>query len=401
MEGAGLILLLVLSLHVAQGASREETRFAERDASLSLLRQYAIDSAKLSMRERTEGNEELLIVKDTAQSLKSDGYLHPIDSENEDGSTADEEEDGAGSGSRSWLDDELERMTTVIYDCKDGSETVGNGSGEARILIPHSQSHTMDSLSVSPEVERGPSRKKRFLFGEDDREFVTNSGNFPQCAIARLTTGCTAFFVGPYHALTAAHCVNHFRYGWKSRIHLWQGRNCHNRGNRSTCSRVFSVLGHTHYKLYEYDYALIEMDRNGNPAPCWFGIGYIDPWEYPSNRDLEVIGYPFDKRSYTGQPECTHEAMWLASCNTSYSVFQNLIQWCDAVSGNSGSPVFSDTNRNKVVYGIHAQSVGRYNYSEDGSRELVELWNQGPMITPLRYFQILRWMGLLQSNSAE
>ena len=412
METATIFLFLVLTLHVALSASQKETRFAGRDVSLSLLRQYALDSTKSSMRERMAGNEELLALKDTAQNVKNNGYSYESDSGNGEESAGGETDDGSsssasGSGSGStdipsaaeilkkWLDEELDRMTTVIYDCEDGSETIGNKSDETAILIPHSQSHTLDSVSAA--TGGASDRMKRFLFGEDDREFVTNSSNFPQCAIARVTTGCTGFFIGPYHALTAAHCVNNFRYGWKGKIRMLRERNCHERGFRSTCSRVFAVLGHTHYKLYEYDYALVEMDRSGDPAPCWFGIGYINPWKYPSRRDLEALGYPSDKRWYNGQPECRYEAMWLASCNTSYSVHQNLIQWCDVLSGNSGSPVFSDTNQNKIVYGIHAQSVGRYVDLEDGSREIEELWNQGPMITPLRYFQILRWMGLLQS----
>ena len=317
-------------------------------------------------------------------------------------------ESGSGTGSpskeevlRQWLSGELVRMMTVVYDCEDGSESVGNWRNEAvgSWLTGRSESHTKDSTSIAASgggTEEhslySTDREKRFIFDEDDRVFASQSESFPQCAIARASTGCTAFYIGPYHALTAAHCVNSFRYGWRGRIRLWRERNCHNVGHQNTCSRVFAVFGHTHLKMFEYDYALVEMNRNGEPSPCWFGIGYVNQWDHPSYRNLEVLGYPYDKRRYTGQPECSYEAMWKASCNVSYSVRQNLIQWCDAVSGNSGSPVYSQTDGDKVVYGLHAQSVGNYVYNANGERELQQWWNQGPIITPLRYHQILRWM---------
>ena len=437
-------------------------KLGEVDAEVfSLLRHFAAGSAKL--RERVEGNEGLLVLQDSgvenvkvistfldssssedgeSQSSSDNGNAGGIggdvDSSNssssftksgmgdalssgsgllgegEDGSAGETEEEKSSSENtdsetetetllNQWLDEELQRMTTVVYDCSERRETVGDWRDETRLLVAPSHLHTNDSMHKNSTGDERESehneRIPRFIFDEDTREFVTNSSQFPQCAIARTSTGCTAFFISPYHALTAAHCVNNFRYGWRRAIRMWRGRNCHKKGFHNTCSRVFAVLGHTQHKLYDYDYALIEMSQSGEPAPCWFGIGYINPWEAPSSLSLEALGYPVDKRRYTGQPECSYEAMWLANCNQSYSVRQNLIQWCDLLSGNSGSPVFAETEENKVVYGVHAQSVGDYTYAEDGRRKLNYLWNQGPMITPLRYFQILRWMSMFQTSN--
>ena len=455
---ARLVVFFVLNLHIALSSypPRYHHIDADPDTILSLLDKYTADS--LELKEGVRGDERLLILQDsslhgqsaaspdrltsqattTSQTPPSSGSgsfgasgsgsgdgssvsgsgrsTNSLSGDGSAGSSASASGSGGGStasGSgdvmetsrevlfRQWLSDELLRMTTVVYDCKDGNETIGDWRDEAvgEWLMEWSSSHTQDSSTSASGTAGGSGledkpkrREERFIFGEDEREFVTRSSDFPQCAIARMSTGCTAFFISPYHALTAGHCVNNFRYGWKRNIRLWRERNCRNKGIISTCSRVFSIFGHTHLKLYDYDYALIELERNGNPAPCWFGIGYVHPWDYPSSAGLEILGYPSDKRWYTGQPGCTYEAMWLSSCNVSYSHRQNLLQWCDAVSGNSGSPVFSDTARDKVVYGIHAQSIGHYVYDDEGNRELEELWNQGPMITPLRYHQILRWM---------
>lgn len=401
MGKATLGLFLAFSVYVTQLTSQVESRPTTKDTDLkvlSLLHHYETNSAKL--RERVRGDEGLLVLKDSAQreshesnSSKCEGENKSSNSLSSASGSGESSASGAGDDTEERLNAELRRMTTVIYDCKTGTETIGNWTDETRVLAEFSSSHTKDSI-MSERRNEADARTARFIFGEDDREY----SYFPQCAIARVTTGCTAFFIGPYHALTAAHCVNNFRYGWKGRIQMWRERNCHIEGFTSTCSRIFAVLGHTHHKLYAYDYALVEMDPSGEPAPCWFGIGYVNPWGYPSNVDLKVLGYPYDKRSYSGQPGCSYEAMWLASCNVSYRIRHQLLQWCDAVSGNSGSPVYSDVDQNKVVYGIHAQSVGNYVYTEDGNRTLEKLWNQGPMITPLRYFQILRWMNLSENS---
>ena len=433
-----LLLLVVLSLTFAR--SPLPRGYLPRKCSSSVLSDYAEGSLKLT--ERVSGNEGLLVIQDSAiepyltgegdkeegsadELLETSGDLSSgsATGSGADGSAIDSlygsAESGSGEGSgggdeedstsddvaafREWLAAELVRMTTVIYDCRDGSETVGDWRNESvgAWLLGDSESRTKDSVSVAAtEITSGNGRsellprerEERFIFGEDDREFVIQSSDFPQCAVARVTTGCTAFFIGPYHALTAAHCVNNFRYGWRGPIRMWRERNCHDRGFYGSCSRVFAVKGHTHMKMYEYDYALVEMDRDGEPAPCWLGVGYVNPWDYPSEMDLEVLGYPSDKRRYTGQPECSYEAMWQAHCNVSYSIRQYLLHWCDVLSGNSGSPIFADVDGGKVVYGIHAHSVGDYVYNEDGRRKLEQLWNQGPMITPLRYHQILRWM---------
>ena len=452
MEIAGatiLILFVAYGLHSARGVTSNKDKPAHfpsfepsREEILSLLDEYATtDSVKLS--ERVKGDEKLLILQENRAASKSNTHglrAETFDEKSEEVSETDQLEEtgydlgtssggsggsggiigGSSSGEisgdnetevsaageldngvneteqfRQWLHEELQRMTTVVYDCRDKSETIGDWRNETvgKWLV---EQYTQDSMhNESGSAQSINERRERFIFGEDDREFVTDSQDFPQCAIARVSTGCTAFFIGPYHALTAGHCVNNFRSGWRGKIKMWRGRNCHDKGVTSVCSRVFSVVGHTHLNMYDYDYALVEMQ--GDPAPCWFGIGYINPWDYPSDRELEILGYPYDKRSYNnGQPECSYEAMWRAACNVSYEIRQNLLQWCDAVSGNSGSPVFSETDGNKVVYGLHAQSIGKYVYNEEDERELEYLWNQGPMITPLRYHQILRWMELLE-----
>ena len=296
----------------------------------------------------------------------------------------------------SALEEELQLMTTVSYDYHNGIETKGDWRNETWFVhVPRSQS-TLDSLLTG---QNGTNRTKRGIYEADEREFVSDSRQFPGCAVARVSTGCTAFFVSPHHALTAAHCVySQYRSYWKGRPTLWRGRNCKHSGVEINTRRVFSVRGHTELHMYHYDYALLETEPDGEASPCWFGIGYKTPWGSPNNFTLTTYGYPYDKRPYNNQPECSHAAMWQSQCNESYYYDTCIVHWCDVVGGNSGSPLVAKVDtahgKNTAVFGIHAQSV----YSEVNGRITGLVWNQGPLITPLRYFQILRWMALFNEN---
>ena len=296
------------------------------------------------------------------------------------------------------LEEELQRMTTVSYDYHNRTETKGDWRNETWFVrVPPSQS-TLDSLLTR---QNGSNRTTRGIYEEDDREFVSDSHQFPGCAVVRVSTGCTAFFVSPHHALTAAHCV-YSQYGggyWRRRPTLWRGRNCNDSGVEINTRRVFSVRGHTELRMYHYDYALLETEPDSEASPCWFGIGYKTPWGNPNNFSLTTYGYPYDKRPYNNQPECSHAAMWQSQCNESYYYSTCIIHWCDVVGGNSGSPLVAKVDtahgKNTVIFGIHTHSV----YREDMYGTFTDLvWNQGPLITPLRYFQILRWMALYNEN---
>ena len=213
-EMAKLLLLVLLSSVVVRSLTTNGLGMLPRTTSSNfpadILRDYAEGAAKL--KQRVNGNEELLVVQDSAiePSLRdsideveeaggADKTETSGDSHSGSGGVDGSAESGSGSGDaaaafREWLAAELVRMTTVIYDCKDGSETIGDWRNESvgARLPRNSESYTKDSESAavvgSRRSELPRVREERFLFGEDDREFVTQSSSFPQCAVARVST---------------------------------------------------------------------------------------------------------------------------------------------------------------------------------------------------------------------
>ena len=99
--------------------------------------------------------------------------------------------------------------------------------------------------------------------------------NYPGYAIGLLTSkNCTAFLIGPYHALTLAECVyNATTKRWITELDLWLARNCSTYSNRMkwasvTIPRQYFTEGNT-----SYNWAYIEFDKS-NPSKSWIGLSY-------------------------------------------------------------------------------------------------------------------------------
>lgn len=119
------------------------------------------------------------------------------------------------------------------------------------------------SNEVVGEEDSQPLRERRTIFDRDERLPVDNSNRFPYCAVGRLDSGCTAAFIGPYHAVTAAHCVYDTDTDtWKNNLNMWRGRTCNNRGERMYWRRVWSVTGFTEDHRQDHDYAVIAYDSS-------------------------------------------------------------------------------------------------------------------------------------------
>lgn len=103
---------------------------------------------------------------------------------------------------------------------------------------------TADFASSAPqEMEDGPvltivdgvsskSEERRSIEEEEDSdstidcvEEIYSIHYYPEYAIGLLDNGCTAFLVGPHHAMTSAYCVykQDERY-WEENLDLWRGR---------------------------------------------------------------------------------------------------------------------------------------------------------------------------------
>lgn len=220
-------------------------------------------------------------------------------------------------------------------------------------------------------------RERRTIFGSDERLPVDNSYRYPYCAVGLLDSGCTAAFIGPYHAITAAHCVYDTDTNtWKNNLNMWRRRTCNNRGERMYWSQVWSVTGFTQDHRQDHDYALIAYDSN-NPSPCYLPFGYRSSWP---DYGFDIFGYPEDKQSVSG---CSYASMWFTSCHFSDTVnFGRRYRFrCDILPGNSGSALYAergDSSGRRVVYGVNTQQSST--------------WNYGNRLDRARFCRIVGWM---------
>ena len=244
-----------------------------------------------------------------------------------------------------------------------------------------------ESGFTQEHFENDTERVQRNIYGYDERLAVGYRRHYlPYCVVGYLASGCTATLIGPYHALTAAHCVyNKDTKKWKpfSELNLYRKMDCNARGVLMYARRAWSVVGYTQQHKYEYDYALIIYDSSYH-SPCYLSFGYFNPW---SHVGFDLTGYPVDKCNLKG---CSYCSMWFGSCHYSETVNAGLrLRYrCDMTNGNSGSALYGewkDSNYvHKYVYGVNAQQ----SVAKTGKNS----WNWGPRITRDRFYQIIGWM---------
>jgi len=180
---------------------------------------------------------------------------------------------------------------------------------------------TIDELTVScvyeyneyktRHFEEEYDKEKFYIFHDNERLPNPNSAfaRLPYCAIGELDNGCTAVFIGPYHALTAASCVyNTATNIWRGNYDVIRGRNCNRAGTRMTGTAAWSVTGYTTNHLPQHNYALI-ITSSTRQSPCWVALGYASPWTI---RGFDFIGYPTDKRTTFG---CLYHSAYSSSCH--------------------------------------------------------------------------------------
>ena len=290
-----------------------------------------------------------------------------------------DESSGAGSGDideKMELDIDLGELAVEYF--WNGTETEESFENLIDIYQRAQSKNMTDFLADSGEDNL--QRARRTIIGSDERLPVDNSNRSPYCAVGYLDTGCTATFIGPYHALTAAHCVyNKDTDTWKRNLHLRRGRTCNTLGQRMYWRRVLTVKGFTNDHRVDHDYALI-IYKNTSRSPCWLSFGYWNSWP---DVGFDIFGYPEDKSSVTG---CRYNSMWFTSCHYSDTLDsgRRYKYRCDTLPGNSGSALYAeiqgDSSGGRRVYGVHTHGAG------------TTIWNYGNRIDKSRFCQIVQWM---------
>ena len=263
-----------------------------------------------------------------------------------------------------YTTEEINEHRWISID-RNGTETIASDEEVIAILEKVRKSNSTNWISephFPPDISFNMTEHKRTVFLPDNR-FRKPSTSYPYCAIGEMENGCTAFLVGPYHAVTARHCVYNTRTRtWDPNRGLYLRRNCYSRGIFMDHVRTSTYLNNN---AYDHDIAWILLDRSDYYSRCWMSFGYQDPMPTVSG---EVCGYPGDK------PKRSYYCLYCSRCNdiqrtgSLWSKNNNRVQYtCDTHhKGTDGGPVFTRIhpgNRNhEIAYAVDTHSGVTRNY---------------------------------------
>ncbi|HMO25943.1 MAG TPA: trypsin-like serine protease, partial [Tepidisphaeraceae bacterium] len=212
----------------------------------------------------------------------------------------------------------------------------------------------------APADEATQSGPRESVFGPDDRTQITGTTTFPWRTIGRINTGCSGAMIGPYHFLTAGHCVHSGGPGgaWFTDVQVSLAQNGSERfygTANATWMRTYTAW--TNSSDWSWDWALITLDRNIGNFTGWMGREWNGTTAHYNGTTVNTAGYPGDKPFGT---------MWYATgpigTSTSTHFFYNGTM--DTAGGQSGSPVWRFDGTNRYILGVHAYGDGGNGWNE-------------------------------------
>lgn len=211
------------------------------------------------------------------------------------------------------------------------------------------------------------------IVGNDDRLPVSDVNVSPYCRIACLiieledghTVSGTGFMIGARHMLTAAHCVwSRDTFSEVESITAYFGTGMTN--DRVTSWTPVDVSSWSYCAAYpssqmpQNDWACLRL--SSQPGRGKFSIGYMSK-ENLMNIQLTICGYPRQEEN-ENVPATINGETWIMCKMSGYPVSNifmdtqhaNTIDFkIDATAGQSGSPVYNNSN---IVYGIYSSAYG-------------------------------------------
>jgi uncharacterized protein (DUF2141 family) len=256
----------------------------------------------------------------------------------------------------------------------------------------------MDS-SPSGAIDSAPG----LIFGADGRTLVSPTTSFPWTTIGRLWTvfpdgtqiACSGALIDAYHVITSGSAVYQASHGgWLSNgtVSLGQAGNVidfrrsdNEPFGEANITYARSYAGWTTNGDYDYDIALVTLDRNAGNLLGWLGYGANPDNNYYINATVYTAGYPADLNDQDHNGSLDHQNMYFESGPiTSDTTNQLQSNQLDVAAGQAGSPIylyFSDTG-NRAVHAV---------VSHETSSGGTPLYNAFTRITTTRFSDIGNW----------
>jgi len=179
------------------------------------------------------------------------------------------------------------------------------------------------------------------IIGEDNRERITPTTDYPWSSIVRLyiTWGADNFIgsgvmIDKNHVLTAGHCVySHSHGGWADSIKIVPGADNGNEpfGHAWTINmRCYSRW--INNAEAEHDFAILTLDRDIGFQTGWLELYSSFPWSSIYTGLLNTAGYPYDLD--------IGRNMYYTYDNGDYASEYIHFYYLDISGGQSGSPVW-------------------------------------------------------------
>ncbi len=239
---------------------------------------------------------------------------------------------------------------------------LGGAASLAGRLLNESGEVTESEDDIEAELEAA-AEQLEVIIGTDDRIRIKNTTAIPWRRICQLTIRArngaqyvgTGFLIGKRTVITAGHCVYiHSAGGWPAHIDVSPGRNAAVRPFGTVRAIQYrSVAGWVNSKSRNHDYGAIILPANapGNVQSLGgFGFGY---WSDSALRQrmVNLSGYPGDGGK-SGPERAPGSQWWMARRIKSVSP-RSFSYDIDTVGGQSGSPVWTVINGQRIALGIH------------------------------------------------
>lgn len=240
----------------------------------------------------------------------------------------------------------------ITIDGDDGMKIIGNNGSEQTIprILPR-----LTSTGIAPFA----------IIGTDNREQVTNVSGFGAIVEIKSTfmDGSVSYGTGTFITndiiLTAGHMVYDEPHRWGMYFDIYPGGS--NSGYASFFTTRYSVKAEwVNNKNYDYDYALIKLERGNTSAKGYMNVK-VQPNSNLLSKSIIHYGFSGDKPKGT---------LWKSTGTISTLTTLSLVHDADTMVGNSGGPIIY---ANSIV-GVHSayDPVYRKNTGVRITSEIIE-----------------------------